>query len=141
VSASSISRVRLSDHLPDPLSHYTDAVWAGDTLYISGMLAFNPKGELVGAGDSVAQTDQILRNVGVVLDHAGLSFADVVKVVVYLLDINDRVPINAARQRHFGSALPASTLVEVSALADPAARVEIDVIAYAGRRSDALGES
>jgi enamine deaminase RidA (YjgF/YER057c/UK114 family) len=56
-----------------------------------------------------------------------------VKVVVYLVDINDRVPINAVRRRHFGESLPASTLVEVSALAHPAARVEIDAVAYTPR--------
>lgn len=133
MGSSSLQRVRLADHLPEPLSHYTDAVRAGDTLYISGMIAFNPEGELVGAGDSVAQTEQILHNIGLVLEAAGLGFADVVKVVVYLVDINDRVPINAVRRRHFGESLPASTLVEVSALAHPAARVEIDAVAYTPR--------
>lgn len=131
MAASGVTRLRLPDQLPEPLSHYTDAVRAGDALYISGMLAFNPHGEIVGGADTTAQTDQILHNIGLVLEHVGLDFSHVVKVVVYLLDINDRVPINAARRRHFGEALPASTLVEVSALAHPDARVEIDVVAYA----------
>lgn len=131
MSASPIERIRLADDLPEPLSHYTDAVRAGDTLYISGMLAFGAGGELVGAGDSVAQADQILHNVGLVLEHAGVTFAEVVKIVVYLVDINDRGQINAVRRRRFGESLPASTLVEVAALAHPEARVEIDVVAYA----------
>lgn len=131
MSASPIQRIRLADRLPEPLSHYTDAVRAGDTLYISGMLAFGADGELIGVGDSVAQTDQILHNIGLVLEHAGITFAEVVKVVVYLVDINDRVAINSVRRRRFGPSLPASTLVEVAALAHPEARVEIDVVAYA----------
>lgn len=130
MATSSIERIRLAGQLPEPLSHYTDAVRAGDTLYISGMLAFEPSGEILAPGDAVAQTDQTLRNVGLVLDSLGLGFDAVVKVVIYVLDIGDRVAINAVRRRHFGDALPASTLVEVSALAHRDACVEIEAVAY-----------
>jgi reactive intermediate/imine deaminase len=131
VAAAAIQRIRLAGRLPEPLSHYTDAVRAGDTLYISGMLGFDASGEIVAPQDAVAQTDQALRNIGLVLDSLGLGFDAVVKVVVYVLDIDDRVAINAARRRHFGDALPASTLVEVSALAHPDARVEVEAVAHA----------
>lgn len=127
----SIERIRLADTLPEPLSHYTDAVRAGDTLYISGMLAFDAGGEIVAPGDAVAQTDVVLRNIGLVLESVGLGFEDVVKVVIYVLDITDRGPINAVRRRYFGDALPASTLVEVSRLAHPDARVEVEAVAHA----------
>lgn len=126
-----IDRIRLAGRLPEPLSHYTDAVRAGDTLYISGMLGFDPSGEILTPGDVVAQADQALRNVGLVLESLGLGFDAVVKVVIYVLDIGDRMPINAVRRRHFGDTLPASTLVEVSALAHPDARVEIEAVAHA----------
>jgi 2-iminobutanoate/2-iminopropanoate deaminase len=90
-----IERIRLAGHLAEPLSHYTDAVRAGDTLWISGMLALDSTGTIVGGGDVVAQTEQVFRNLAAVLDRAGAGFADVVKVVVYLIDIEHRVPINA----------------------------------------------
>jgi reactive intermediate/imine deaminase len=128
-----IERVRLPERLPEPLSHYTDAVRAGDTLWISGMLGVDAGGTLVGDGDVVAQAEQVFRNLAVVLDHTGTGFADVVKVVVYLVEIAHRVPVNDVRRRHFGTSRPASTLVEVSALAVPGALVEIDAVVYAPR--------
>ncbi len=127
-----IERIRLAEHLPEPLSHYADAVRAGDTIWISGMLGVDSTGTLVGE-DVVAQAEQVFRNLAVVLDHAGAGFADVVKVVVYLIEIEHRVPINAVRQRYFGAARPASTLVEVSALAVPGALVEIDAVVFSPR--------
>jgi 2-iminobutanoate/2-iminopropanoate deaminase len=128
-----IQRIRLPEELPEPISHYTDAVRAGDTIWVSGLLAFDRAGGLVGGTDVVAQTEQVLRNLAVVLEHAGAGFADVVKVVVYLIDIEHRAPINDVRRRHFGTARPASTLVEVSRLAHPDALVEIDAVVYAQR--------
>jgi len=71
----------------------------------------------------------VLANLGAVLAAAGATFADVVKVTVYLTDIADRVRINPVRQEVFGEARPASTLVEVSALAVPGAKLEIEAVA------------
>jgi reactive intermediate/imine deaminase len=115
--------------LAEPISHYTDAVRAGDLLFVSGFLAVDGEGNLVGGDDVVAQARQVLANLGVVLHTAGASFADVVKVTVYVTDIADRVRINPVRQEVFGDARPASTLVEVSALALPGAKLEIEAVA------------
>jgi 2-iminobutanoate/2-iminopropanoate deaminase len=133
VSGEPIERIRLAEHLPEPISHYTDAVRAGDTIWVSGLLAVDREGKLVGGGDVVAQAEQVFRNLAVVLEHSGVGFADVVKVVVFLVNIEDRVAINEVRRRHFGPSRPASTLVEVSALADPHALLEIEAIVYAPR--------
>lgn len=119
--------------LAEPISHYTDAVEASGLLFVSGCVAVDADGRLVG-DDVVAQTRHVFDNLGEVLDAAGAGFADVVKVTVYLLDIDDRARINAVRQEVFGEARPASTLVEVSRLAVPGARVEIDAIANVGDR-------
>ena len=113
--------------LNEPISHYTDAVRFGDTLYISGLAPLDARSNLVGE-DAAAQTEQIMRNMALVLDQAGATFADVLKVTVYLTDISDRAEINPVRQRHFGAARPASTLIEVSALAIPGMKVEIEAI-------------
>ena len=128
--AESIERIRLGDTLPEPMSHYTDAVRAGDTLWISGMLALDADGSLVGGSDAVAQTEQIFRHLERVLSHCGAGFEKVVKVTVYLRDVNARPAINEVRKRYFGDSRPASTLVEVSALARPYALVEIDAVAH-----------
>jgi len=118
--------------LAEPLSHYADAVVAGDTLYVSGIVPVDAQGAVVG-DDVVAQTRQVFAIMERVLAAAGATPADVVKVTVYLLDIDDRPLINPVRQEFFGSARPASTLVEVSRLAVPGARVEIEAIAHLHR--------
>ena len=126
-------RIRLVGQLAEPISHYTDAVEASGLLYISGMLPVNADGELVGTGDVIRQSEQVLDNVGAVLQAAGATFGDVVRVGVYVRDMADRELINTVRRRFFGDARPASTLVEVSALANPDALVEIDAIALLPR--------
>jgi len=120
------------DGLAAPLSHYTDAVVAGDTLYISGIVPVDANGALVGGDDIVLQARQVFAIMARVLAAAGAGPADVVKVTVYLLDIDDRPRINPVRQEFFGAARPASTLVEVSRLAVPGARLEIEAIAHLG---------
>jgi 2-iminobutanoate/2-iminopropanoate deaminase len=115
--------------LAEPISHYTDAVRAGELLFVSGFVPVDGEGRLVGGDDVVAQARQVLANLGAVLAAAGATFADVVKVTVYLTDIADRARINPVRQEVFGEARPASTLVEVSALAVPGAKLEIEAVA------------
>ena len=115
--------------LAEPISHYTDAVRAGELLFVSGFVPVDGEGRLVGGDDVVAQARQVLANLGAVLAAAGATFADVVKVTVYLTDIADRARINPVRQEVFGDARPASTLVEVSALAVPGAKLEIEAVA------------
>jgi 2-iminobutanoate/2-iminopropanoate deaminase len=116
--------------LAEPLSHYTDAVAAGDTLYLSGILPVDAAGEIVGGDDVVAQARQVFANMRQVLAAAGAEPTDVVKVTVYLLDIDDRPLINPERQEFFGLSRPVSTLVEVSRLAVPGARLEIEAVAH-----------
>ena len=122
-------RIRLAGQLAEPVGHYTDAVEASGFLYISGMLPVNADGELVGTGDVIRQSEQVLDNVGAVLQATGATFGDVVRVGVYVRDMADRELINTVRRRYFGDSRPASTLVEVSALANPDALVEIEAVA------------
>ncbi len=115
--------------LAAPISHYTDAVRAGDLLFVSGCVPVDGEGRLVGGADVVAQARQVFANVGAVLAAAGASFADVVKVTVYLTAIDDRVRVDPVRQRAFGETRPASTLVEISRLAVPGAKLEVEAVA------------
>jgi 2-iminobutanoate/2-iminopropanoate deaminase len=114
--------------LPEPISHYTDAVRFGDLLLISGVAPLDADGRLVGGDDSAKQTRQIFENMRLILEAAGAGFEDILKVTVYLTEIDDRTIINPVRKEYFGNARPASTLVEVSALAIPGMKVEIEAI-------------
>lgn len=127
-------RIRLTGQLAEPIGPFTDGVEAGGFLYVAGMLPLDANGDLVGAGDVVRQTEQVLDNVGEVLRAAGATFDDVVRVGVYLLNMADRPAVNTVRLRYFGDARPAATLVEVSALALPDALVEIEAVALLPRR-------
>jgi 2-iminobutanoate/2-iminopropanoate deaminase len=112
-------------------AHSADAVRAGGFLFVAGILPADASGELVGGDDVVEQAERVFADLGDVLGAGGCSFADVAKVSVFLTDVADRAAINPVRQRVFGDARPASTLVEVSALAVPGAKIEVDAIAVA----------
>ena len=98
------------------------------TLYCSGQIALDPAtGELV-AGDVVAQTERVLHNVAALLSAAEMTFANVVKTTVFLVDLADFARMNEVYARRFSGAYPARSTVQVAAL-PRGARVEIEVIA------------
>ena len=118
---------------PEPLSHYTDAVRVeGPLLFVSGVVPVDADGRLVGGDDVVAQAEQVFANMAAVLAAASATFADVVKVTVFVTDIDDRPRINSVRERVFGATRPASTLVEVTRLAVPGAKIEVEAVALVG---------
>jgi 2-iminobutanoate/2-iminopropanoate deaminase len=113
----------------EPISHFTDAVEANGLLFVSGIVPVDERRDLVGGEDVVLQARCVFENMRAVLAAARCTFADVVKVTVFLTDVHDRALINPVRQEVFGETLPASTLVEVSALAIPGARIEVECVA------------
>jgi reactive intermediate/imine deaminase len=113
--------------LAAPISHYCDAVRFGNLLFISGIPPTDAGGRVVSE-DVVAQTRQVFLNMKRVLDAVGAGFGDILKVTVYLLDVNDRAKINPVRREFFGDARPASTLVGVKELAIPGMKVEIEAV-------------
>jgi reactive intermediate/imine deaminase len=115
--------------LGEPISHYVDAVRFGDLLFISGCGPFDEGMNLIGGDDAALQCRQVLKNMGRILSAAGASFSDVLRVTVYLTDVNDRTRINPIRQEFFGSTRPASTLFAVKELAFPQMKVEIEAVA------------
>jgi len=114
--------------LGEPISHYTDAVRVGDLLFVSGCVPTDAAGNVVG-DDVAAQARKTFENIGKILAAAGATPADVARVTVYLTDIDDRPKINPVRQEFFGEARPASTLIEVSRLAIPGIKIEVEAIA------------
>jgi reactive intermediate/imine deaminase len=123
--------------LSEPISHYTDAVRFGDVLFVSGVAPLDAALRLVGGEDVVAQARQVFENMARILNAAGATFADVLKVTVFLTDVEDRRAINPIRQEYFGAARPASTLFEVSKLAVPGMKVEIEAVVGLPRRATA----
>ncbi len=113
-------------------SMYSQAVKAGQVLYLSGQVAYDVKGQLVGKGDITAQTTQVFENMGALLRAAGMTFENVVKINIYLTDLGNRPAFHTVREKYFGSdVLPASTLVVVKSLAHPDLLVEVEATAVA----------
>lgn len=116
---------------PGAVGPYSQAIKAGDFLFASGQIALNPeKGKLVGGG-VVEQAEQCMKNVGAILEAAGLSYDNVVKTTVYLTDINFFGAVNEVYGKYFQKTLPARSCVEISKL-PKGAMVEVEVTAYAG---------
>jgi 2-iminobutanoate/2-iminopropanoate deaminase len=115
------------DTLHEPVSHYTDAVRWGDLLFVSGVAPLDRDGKLVSE-DVVAQARKVFENMKEILEAAGATFTDVLKVTVFLTDVRDRPLINPVRQEYFGSTRPASTLIGVKELVLPNMKVEIEAV-------------
>jgi 2-iminobutanoate/2-iminopropanoate deaminase len=116
--------------VPPPIRGYYSncvRVRAGTTLYISGQLGLDTTGKLVGPG-AAEQAEQALRNIELILAANAASMRDVVKVTVYVTNIDDLDVIAPARLKYFAEKGPASAIVEVSRLA-LGAKVEIEAIA------------
>ena len=123
---SEIRRLMVEGQYP-PVSHYCHVVRAGNLIWVSGALGIAADGSV--PDDVAAQAELALASIDACLKAAGAGAEHVVKVNVYLTDVNDRARINPARQRYFGEHRPASTLVGATALVLPAAKVEIEVTA------------
>lgn len=113
---------------PTGYSHVVSAR-GGRTIYISGQVAFDARGQLVGKGDLTAQTRQVFANLDTALKAAGATFNDVVKTNYYMLDASQVQVVREIRSQYFTKDLPASTLVEVRRLANPDFLIEIEVVA------------
>lgn len=98
-------------------------------IFLSGQLARDAQGNLVGPGDMAEQTRQCIRNMRTVLEAAGARLEDIVSVVVYTTDIRQFKEIVTARTEFFVATLPTSTIVEVNHLADPGLLIEFQAIA------------
>ena len=112
-----------------PQANYSHVTRVGNTLYISGQLALDPDGNLVGQGDAEAQAEQCYRNVKTIVEHFGGSMDDVVKITQYITDLEYRPLVARPRDRYLGTPGPASTLVVITGLAIPECLVEIEAIA------------
>lgn len=119
--------------MPAPVGYSYAIKKSGTPVFISGQVALDGKGALVGENDVAAQVEQVFTNLRTVVKACGGSLDDVVKITIYVTDASSRPAVAAARQRHFKEGqYPASTYLVVSALAVPQLLVEIEAVAMIG---------
>lgn len=112
-----------------PSGPFSSGVRSGRLVFVAGQVAVDGEGKTVGKGDIGAQTRQVLTNIGKVLAAGGASFADVVKVTVFVTELENLAALQAVRPEFFSEPYPASTLVKVAQLINPDWLVEIEAIA------------
>ena len=118
----------LTRHAPEPIGPYSQAVQCGAELYCSGQIPIDPQTGKLVEGDITAQAERVIENLGAVLCAAGCHYEDVVKITIFLTDMNDFAAVNAVYQKYFALGKPARSTVAVTAL-PRGARIEIDCIA------------
>jgi 2-iminobutanoate/2-iminopropanoate deaminase len=134
-----MSRVQRKNIFPEKLSRrvvgghllYTPVVTVqgGTTIYVSGLLARDGAGNIVGKGDMAAQIQQVGENLRVSLEAAGATLKDLVRTCTYVTDIDAFFKEVETRQKYFGQALPTSTTIGVSRLSHPDFMVEVEAFA------------
>ncbi len=121
-------KVVYTEKAPKPIGPYSQAVIAGDFIFTAGQIPIDPKTNQVVQGDIKEQTRQVFENLRAILEEAGATFDDVVKVTVYMKDLSEFPAMNEVYSEYFKSSPPARTTVEVSRLPRDV-KIEIDLIA------------
>ena len=121
--------------LPKPAGPYVHLSVAepGEIIFVSGQIALDADGNIVGEGDIEAQTRQVMENLGIALAAAGAGFGDVRKITNYLLDVGEYPKVAPIRAEYLTEPFPASTMIEVTGLLYPELLIEIEAIAVVPR--------
>ena len=124
-----MKKIIFTENAPAPIGPYNQAVLKGNTLYTSGQIAINPTtGELV-TGTIEAETEQVMQNMRAVLQAAGMTFENVVKTTIFIMDMNDFGKINTIYGSYFNEkTAPARETVQVACLPKNV-NIEISMVA------------
>lgn len=121
-----------TDKAPAPVGPYSQAVWAGNLLFLSGQIAIDPATGGMVLDDIEAETHQVMKNIDAVLKAADLTFENIIKASIFLDDMNDFSRVNVVYGSYFNAdTAPARECVEVAKL-PKGVNVEISIIAFAG---------
>lgn len=120
-------KVIYSENAPKPIGPYSQAILAGNTLYLSGQIPLDAVTGAIIGGDITTQTEQVIENISAVLTAAGVGFENVVKTTCFITTMDDFAAFNAVYEKYFVSK-PARSCVAVSKL-PKGALVEVEVIA------------
>ncbi|HTJ11225.1 MAG TPA: RidA family protein [Dinghuibacter sp.] len=123
-------RIIHTDKAPAPIGPYSQAVVAGNMLFVSGQVAIIPATGDLATGDIVTETHQVMKNIGAILDAAGFHFSDIVKTSIFLSDMGLFASVNEVYGSYFTSDFPARETVAVKTLPKNV-NVEITVTAIA----------
>jgi 2-iminobutanoate/2-iminopropanoate deaminase len=119
-----------TDAAPAAIGPYSQAVRAGQLVFVSGQIPLDERGEMVPGGIQ-EQTERVMQNLSAILSASGVGLDQVVKTTIYLTDLGDFADVNAIYARYFPTAPPARATVQVAAL-PKGASVEIDAVAWDG---------
>lgn len=123
--------VILTKNVAFPKGPYSQAIKAGNFIFVSGQGAWDPKsGNLLAHGDIIAQTEIILQNIKSILETTGSTLDDIVKTNVFIKDLNDFNKFNNVYKKYFKENYPARTTVKITDF-EEGMQIEIDVIALA----------
>ena len=116
-------------NIHDTWGLYSHAIIANGFLFISGQVALDEQGSVVGKGDIRIQTEQVMKNLQIILRAVNAKFDDIIKIRIHLLNLDDRAGFHEVRKKYFKENLPVSTLVIVESLVDKNLLVEVEAIA------------
>lgn len=124
-----MKKVFYTDKAPKPMNPYSQAIRAGDFLFVSGQIGIDPVTNKLVKGNAADETEQVFKNISSILEAAGLKLENVVKVVLYMNDIGDSSLINEVYEKYYEEPYPARTSFAVGSL-PLGAKVKIDVTAH-----------
>ena len=128
--------------VPEPSGEiFSNCLMVGDQIFLSGATSSGPDGKAIGGDSMEAQARAVMTKIRLLLEAAGATLADVVKITIYVTDISRRAELGKVRGEFFPGNKPCSTLVEIKALASPDLLIEIDAVAIRGASKPSSAES
>ena len=124
-----MKKVIMTPNAPKPVGPYSQAVFAGQTLYCSGQIAIDPKTNEVIKGSVQEEAELVMKNIGAVLKESGLAYEHIIKTTIFLINMSDFAAVNEVYGKYFKSDPPARSTIAVKEL-PKGVQVEIEVVAY-----------